>query len=159
MTRPPWLTNGIFALLALALALFMLLAAELLPSGPAASAPAALAVPAATPAQAADAAVGQWATTILARPLFNASRRPVQVAVSDMDVSLPRLSAIIVNGGVRSAVFDDGGPKPLVLTAGGEIGAYRLETIAPDNVNLLGPDGQVTLRPQFTTGAAATPGN
>jgi hypothetical protein len=155
MTRPPWLIQS-----AAAAALALMLAAELLlPGGAATSAPAALVVPAATPAQEADAAIGQWATTILARPLFNASRRPVQVAVSDMDVSLPRLSAIIVNGGVRSAVFDSGGPKPLVLTAGGSIGSYRIETIAPDNVDLLGPDGQVTLRPQFTTGAAATPGN
>jgi hypothetical protein len=153
MTRPPWLIQS-----AIAATLALLLAAEFVLSASPPSAPATLVVPAGTPAPAGG-DIGQWASTILARPLFNASRRPIQQAVTDIDTTLPRLSAIIVSGGVRSAVFDQGGEKPLVLTAGGEIGAYRLESIAPDNVDLLGPGGQITLRPQFATTAPALPGN
>ncbi|MDD2704428.1 MAG: hypothetical protein PHU07_03725 [Acidocella sp.] len=142
----------------LAAGLGLLLTAELLLPGPTAPPPrASPAIPAAAPDDAADAATSQWADTILARPLFNADRRPVQEAGAN--TALPRLSAIIVTDGVRSAIFSATGQKPQVVGEGGEIGGYRIEAIAPDEVKLAGPGGLLTLHPQFVTAAppAATP--
>ena len=122
---------------AFAAALSLLLAAELLLPGPAAPpAREAPAIPAATPDQGADAAILQWGGTILARPLFDASRRPADQAGPETGFTLPRLSAIIVIGG-----------------------PYRLTSIAPDKVEMLGPDGTVTLHPQRMPAAPAPAAN
>lgn len=142
---------------ALAGLLLMLFAAEWLIPGPAApGARLAPAIPTAVADAAADAAIGQWGDTALARPLFSPSRRPAAQAGTDTDGSLPRLSAIIITAGGKSAVFAADGQKPQVVAEGGEIGGYRLQSIAPDKVDMLGPDGAITLRPQFSTPAAAT---
>jgi hypothetical protein len=150
MTRRAWLAR-----LAPAGALGLLLAAEWLLPGPAAPpAREALAVPAGAPDPAGDAAIQQWGATILARPLFNSDRRPVPPAGTVVDNTLPRLSAVIVIGGIRRAVFAAPGQKPQLLVEGQTIGPYKVEAIAPDKVRLLGPDGPMTLHPQFMT---ATP--
>ena len=145
---------------AFAAALSLLLAAELLLPGPAAPpAREAPAIPAATPDQGADAAILQWGGTILARPLFDASRRPAAQAGPETGFTLPRLSAIIVIGGTRSAIFAAPGQKPMLVAEGGEIGPYRLTSIAPDKVEMLGPDGTVTLHPQRMPAAPAPAAN
>ncbi len=165
MIRPKWLTQPAFmkpALRkpALAAALSVLLAAELLLPGPAA-APAreAPAIVAGTPDQGTDAAILQWGGTVLARPLFNASRRPVNNTSTETGFTLPRLSAIIVIGGMRSAIFAAPGQKPMLVAEGGAIGPYRLTSIAPNKVELLGPEGAVTLHPQFMAAAPAAVAN
>jgi general secretion pathway protein N len=137
---------------ALAAALAVLFAAEWLLPGPAAP-PARQppAIPATTADTGADAAIAQWGATILARPLFNQDRRPVQPAAPDTTEPLPRLSAIIVVGGSRRAIFAASGEKPQTVAEGGAIGAYRIKTVLPDKVDLIGPNGPVTLRPQFMT--------
>jgi len=140
----------------LAAAFLLLLAALWLLPGPAAPArhlPAML--PAASP-DATDAMISQWGSTALARPLFNPGRRPLDQAGASTDGSLPRLSAIIITGGTSAAVFAADGQKPQVVSQGGTIGGYVLNRIAPDQVELSGPGGTLTLHPQFTASPAGT---
>jgi hypothetical protein len=146
---------------AVAAALFLLFAAEwLLPDlqAPTPSRPPAIPAPAAE--KISDAEVAEWTGTILARPLLNQDRRPVRPPATDdsgdaESFTLPRLSAIIIIGGAREAVFAAPGEKPQLVAEGGDIGPYRLKTIAPDRVDMLGPNGPTTLRPQFVTAPAA----
>lgn len=146
------------ALPVLAGSLFLLLAVSWLLPGPAA---APWHVPAAMPAATADAAavsVSQWGDTALARPLFNPGRRPLDQPGAMADGSLPRLSAIIISGGTSAAVFAGDGQKPQVVSAGGAIGGYVLKRITADHVELTGPDGTLTLHPQFAAAAASAAG-
>lgn len=150
MTRP-WLIKP-----ALAVALSLLFAAEWLLPGPAAApVPLPPAIPAAIADNAADADIAQWGNITLARPLLNENRRPAPLPGTETTETLPRLSAIIVIGGTRRAIFDATGQKPQLVAEGGEIGSYRLKNVAPDRVDLLGPNGPVTLRPQFIPAAPA----
>ncbi len=144
---------------ALAAALALLLAAEwLLPGG--APPPRIMpAIPVPGAGTQADAAVGQWATTILARPIFSPDRRPPAVAEANTVVVLPRLTAIIITPSTRRAVFLAPGGKALALGPGGEVAGYELKSITAGSVVLLGPDGGITtVRPQFLTPAAANAG-
>ncbi len=102
------------------------------------------------------AAIGQWSATALARPLFDPSRRPADQGGEDG--GLPRLSAIIVTDGVRSAIFAADGQKPQIIGEGGSIGGYRVRDILPDAVRLDGPAGPLTLHPQFITTSPAPTG-
>jgi hypothetical protein len=152
MMRRAWLGKP-----ALAAALGLLLVAELLlPGPPLPTAREAPAIPAAMADQNADASISQWGATILARPLFNQNRRPVQMVSTGASNILPRLSAVIVIGNTRRAVFATPGQKPQIIAEGETIGPYTLDSIAPDKVRLHGPDGAMTLRPQFLTPAPAT---
>lgn len=146
MPLRPFVIPGLTAILALVLA-----AECLLPGAPANPPDTRLAIPAAAPDKAADEIVGQWGNTILARPLFNPGRRPITAASTNTDTSLPRLSAIIIIGGTRVAIFAADGQKPQVIAAGNSIDGYRLQRVTPDSVDLLGPLGPLTLRPQFIT--------
>ncbi len=92
--------------------------------------------------------VGRWQRTILARPLFNADRRPPLQSTAAAS-SLARLSAIIIIGSDRRAVFAPKGRKPSILAKGGEIDGYRLVRIEPDFVTLAGPAGHVLVYPRF----------
>ena len=136
--------------------LALLLAAEWLLPGPSGAASQQRpAIPSAMADAANDADIAQWTSTILARPLLSPSRRPAAQPGQTVDDSLPRLSAIIVIGGTRQAIFAAAGQKPQLVAEGGEIGVYRIETVAPDKVDLLGPNGKVTVKPQFIPAAAA----
>lgn len=143
--------------LAIAAGLSLILTVELLPSHPLRPVLKLHDPVAVSPtASAARHAVADWAQLILARPLFRADRRPVPVAGKGPDKSLPRLSAIIIARGDRRAIFAGHGGKSLTLAEGGRIGAYRLDTIMADRISLLGPDGRITLRPQFSDHPGAT---
>ena len=107
-------------------------------------------------ADATDAAISQWGSTALARPLFNPSRRPLDQPGATADGTLPRLSAIIITGGTSAAVFAADGQKPQVVRQGDTIGGYVLNRITPDHVELSGPGGTLTLHPQFASATAAT---
>ncbi|MBB5372215.1 hypothetical protein [Acidocella aromatica] len=100
-----------------------------------------------------DTAVSQWSDTALARPLFTPSRRPADQGRGDD--GLPRLSAIIVTNGTRSAIFSTDGQKPQILGEGGTVGGYRVRAILPDKVELDSSSGPLTLRPQFITSPPA----
>lgn len=140
---------------ALAGTLMLLLAALWLLPGPTASTPPLPALLPAAPPDATDAAISQWGNTALARPLFNPGRRPADQPGAAADGSLPRLSAIIVTAGGSAAVFAADGQKPQVIAQGDSIAGYVLNRIAPDHVELSGPGGPLTLRPQFAGAAAA----
>jgi len=166
MNRPAWLdrlrldergpAHPKLAKPALAAGLALLLAAELTLAGsPPAATRAALSIPPGKPDQVDAAAIDRWGDTVLARPLFTASRRPGAPPGADIVTVLPRLSAVIVVGGVRRAVFVAAGEKSQVIGEGETIGSYTLKAIGPDSVVLIGPNGQVTQRPQFITPGAA----
>ncbi len=148
---------GTLALPLLAGFLSLLLAMEwLLPGAAAPQWRQSPAIPAATAGTATDADIAEWSRIILARPLLSPSRRPAPLPGSVVSDTLPRLSAIIVIGGTRHAIFAANGQKPQLVAEGGEIGLYRVKTVGPDKVDLLGPNGSLTLKPQFITAAPPT---
>lgn len=149
---PPRVMPGIAAALAL------LVAGEwMMPAPGAAPAATIPAIPAAVADNAVDEAVGQWGDTSLARPLFNPDRRPVSAPGANTGTSLPRLSAIIVTSGIRAAIFSADGQKPQVVQTGGIIDGYQLTHIAPGSIELAGPAGTLTLRPQFIATSSSPP--
>jgi hypothetical protein len=149
----------------LAAALALLAAAEALWPAPAPPPAVALQIHQAQAAPTTNPFSTRDVTIILARPLFRPTRRPVAVAVAaaaPVDDTLPRLSAIIVTGAGRSALFDGGNGAPTAVSVGGSIGAYQVFAISPDSVGLSGPNGNVQVHPQFTgtagSGTPAAPG-
>ena len=85
--------------------------------------------------------------TILARPLFSASRRPAAAKdTSTVGAAPPRLSAILVSADGRSVVFDDGG-KPLLAHVGSRAGPYVVTSIEDTRVMVLSPEGPRALKP------------
>ena len=134
----------------LAAALTLCAAAELL-AGPDDAAP--MAMPAATAAALRPAAddlfTPRWASIILARPLFRPDRRPLAVAAAAVDNTLPRLSAIVITADGRRAIFVSGGGAAAVVSVNGRVGVYQVRRIAADSVSLLGPNGDVTVHPEY----------
>jgi hypothetical protein len=98
----------------------------------------------------AERAASRWATVILARPLFSASRRPPHVAAGARDEAAPdeaRLSGILIGGFGRRAIFaPSGGGKPLVLGEGAAVNESTIRSIQPDQVVLA---SGIVLRPAF----------
>ena len=96
---------------------------------------------------------------ILARPLFNPSRRPVGVAaVADAGVQLPRLAGIVIDQAGRSAIFAAADrPKPVVLREGGRLGGWAVRAIDASAVTLDGPDGTRILHLDFAKQATPEP--
>ena len=93
-----------------------------------------------------------WLTEIMARPLFNPDRHPVDIGM----LGLPRLTGIIVAGTQRVAIF--AGPadgRPLVAQAGAHVGAYEVRSVADEGVTVVGPEGITMIRPVFATRQAA----
>jgi hypothetical protein len=103
-----------------------------------------------SPAEAADPPNQRklWLDQILARPLFNPDRRPMEAGV----VGLPRLTGIVVAGSQRVAIFAaTGNQHPITAEAGAHVGAYQILTIADDGVTVAGPEGTTLIRPIFDT--------
>jgi hypothetical protein len=95
-------------------------------------------------------AIKQLVATILARPLFSATRRPPeseQGAQPDTALKDLRLTGIMVMPDQRVAIFAKAGEKPLVLSEGEMIGDWHIDNIAPQSVSLSGPTGTTTLEP------------
>jgi hypothetical protein len=135
-------------------ALVLTLGTELLLPQPGGSAvPRAVSIRAAASDSGMADAVSQWGGVVLARPLFNADRRPVEEAQTGGD--MPRLEGIIVTGGARSAIFTDDSGKSQIIPEGGAVDGYQLRKITPDGVQLLGPGSPVTLHPQFAAPSSA----
>lgn len=127
-------------------------------------APADLPHPRAQVAQSAAAApdhTAEWVGTILARPLLSPDRRPIAVSAADAGgdraapEGLPRLTAVLVGPFGRNAIFAMDGSKPLVVTEGGRVNAWTIQSIDVDAVRVSGPGGTVTLHPSFTLSPAA----
>jgi hypothetical protein len=95
-----------------------------------------------------------WFNQILARPLFNPDRRPVEAGVR----GLPRLTGIVVAGSQRVAIF--AGPsngRPVLAQTGAHIGAYEVRGIADEGVTVVGPTGTSLVRPAFDPARPAPP--
>jgi hypothetical protein len=99
--------------------------------------------------------------TVLGRPLFNNSRRPPQTAANDSggtsDLADTRLTGIVTEPGRSIAIFAVNGAKPLKLTEGEAVSGWRIESITPREVALIGPGGAKTLMPKFDPSLAAPP--
>ena len=94
------------------------------------------------------------ASSILARPLFNANRRPAAASAAAGKTAaagggVPRLAGTIVGPYERRALFagDDG--KTRSIGEGGVIGAYRVRSIGAGVVIISGPEGDREIRPSF----------
>ena len=127
---------------------------------------------AAAPSGAADAALSvptatlqQWSEAILARPLFNPSRRPGKQAVASTE--LPRLAGIIIGPRGASAIFaGSGAARAMIVRDGGRAGPYLVRSVAATGVSVLGPSGPQVLHPVYdhdaaggSTPAAPAPGS
>jgi hypothetical protein len=103
---------------------------------------------------------GTWMGLILARPLFRTDRRPLAaVAQANADMTLPRLTAIVITAAGRNAIFIGADGSASVLAVGGHTGPFEVQDIASDSVRVTGPTGLVTIHPQFagaTTSGATT---
>jgi hypothetical protein len=94
-----------------------------------------------------------WLHEILARPLFNYSRRPVDAGVR----GLPRLSGIVLAGSRQVAIFAGrSGEHPIIVEAGGHVGAYEVIGITGGGVTVAGPDGKTVIKPVFDAGRPST---
>jgi hypothetical protein len=94
---------------------------------------------------------------VLARPLFNPTRRPPTVAesksASELGLESLRLAGIITAPDRRFAIFTVTGGKPLALGEGQTVSGWQIESITPREVSLSAFGGMMTLHPQ--TGPAA----
>ena len=140
------------------LSLAAVIAAEVVGSGPGAQRVVVLPHPASRHAASGRPEAGadaRWVTTILARPLFDPSRRVPGGTVSAAGGL--RLSGVVVGPSGAHAIFEPAaGGKPLVLPVGGRLGDAVVRAIRPDAVLVGGRDGPRVLRPSFGGLAPAT---
>jgi general secretion pathway protein N len=99
--------------------------------------------------------------TILARPLFSATRRPPPQGgndtTADSGLTDTRLAGIVIAPGRRIAIFAPTGAKALVVGEGETVSGWRVESITPREVSLSGPGGTKTLQPKFDPNLAPPP--
>lgn len=101
------------------------------------------------------AVVAQRVATLLARPLFSQTRRPPEGPGSDPGAErpgrpLPRMTGILIDGPHRHALFvAPNGGKPISVAVGGKIGSFTVETIDPQQVIMLGPEGRRAVHTSF----------
>jgi hypothetical protein len=93
----------------------------------------------------------QLTLAILARPLFSPTRHPPQTTEisSNFELGGARLTGIVIGPGERLAIFDIKGSKPVVLNEGESVSGWRVDSIAPSEVSLVGPAGVKTLQPKL----------
>lgn len=110
-----------------------------------------------SPAQAVQ--VEDLLATTLARPLFSSTRRPPEIAQVEssggQELSDKRLAGIVIEAERRLAIFAVTGGKPLTLSEGESVGGWRIESIAPTEISLVGPSGTRTLQPTWGPSTAA----
>jgi hypothetical protein len=97
-------------------------------------------------------AIKQLVATILARPLFSATRRPPDseqgAHPDDTPLKDLRLTGILVTPDQQVAIFAKAGGKPLVRSEGEMISDWHIDNIAAQSVSLSGPTGTTTLEPR-----------
>jgi hypothetical protein len=106
----------------------------------------------------------EWVSTMLARPLFSPDRRPALTSVAvatgrATPQELPRLTGVLVGPFGRNALFEAAGGKPLVVTEGGRVDAWIVQSIDVGMVKVRGPGGAMTLQPTFEPSPAAPTGS
>ncbi len=97
---------------------------------------------------------------ILARPLFDPNRRPVEAEAGSTPAldGLPRLAGVLVSPTGRIAIFAAASKgSPISLSEGGKIGPFIVENISAGQVVVKGPDGTRTLHPSFAPVANSRP--
>lgn len=98
---------------------------------------------------------------LLKRPLFSQTRRPPDVAspasaAAGGPEAVPRMTAILIDGPNRRAIFAGGhGGKAITVVEGGRVGAFTVQSIGPRQVTLVGPAGPQTVRTTFDPSLAA----
>ena len=86
--------------------------------------------------------------TLLARPLFDQTRRPPVAPPSVVAVMprLPQLTGVVVSPAGAFAIFaNSAGGKPIVVREGDQVGVAVIETVAAGHVTLRGPEGILTI--------------
>jgi hypothetical protein len=106
--------------------------------------------------------VETWVDAILARPLFEPSRRPpaVTTASSIGGPGFPRLTGIIILPQRREAIFAvPGKTQPIVVAAGSRLDGVLIKTIDAGEVVIVDARGARIIRPAFapTTSQPAAP--
>lgn len=99
--------------------------------------------------------------TALANPLFSPTRHPPEASgasdAADPGLTNVRLTGIVIEPDRRIAIFAVSGGKPLVLTEGEEVQNWRLDSISPEQVSVIGPTGTRILEPKPDANAVRPP--
>lgn len=106
--------------------------------------------------------IREWAASILARPLFEPSRRPPSVAEVSLPAQTiappPRVTGIVISSTGRSVIFAGGTTdKPIIATEGTRVGAYTVKSIVLGQVVVEGPSGLQTLQPSYDSRSRGAP--
>ncbi len=103
--------------------------------------------------------VQAWVTTILARPLFETSRRPpATAATATSESAFPRLAGIMISPGRREAIFAvPGKSQPVVVTAGSRLNGVLIKTIQVGEISVVDSHGTRTIHPSFDKTAGGAP--
>jgi len=91
-----------------------------------------------------------WLQAVLARPLFEPSRRPPAEghSVAAGAPGLPRLSGVIVTPTGRQAIFAGSG-KPVIVAEGATLDGFTVRSITAGEVTVIGANGVQVLHPSF----------
>ena len=93
--------------------------------------------------------------TALASPLFSPTRRAPETAAAsdaaDPGLTNVRLTGIVVEPDRRIAIFALAGGKPLALTEGEALQDWRVDSISPERVSVVGSSGTRILEPKPDT--------
>ncbi len=102
--------------------------------------------------------VQNWVDIILARPLFEPSRRPLTTAAAPGTggPGFPRLTGIIIMPQQSKAIFAVPGKKqPVVVTIGSRLNGVLIKSIESGSVVVVDAAGTRVIRPSFAAGPAA----
>ena len=99
-------------------------------------------------------AEGLRVSSILARPLFDRSRRPSSTGRPVAGVL--RLTGVVVGPSGREAIFEPvAGGKPLVVSEGERVNGALVRVIAPGAVLMVDESGAHLISPAYESGAPA----
>jgi hypothetical protein len=101
--------------------------------------------------------VQSWVDSILARPLFEPSRRPPPPVAGPGTAAsgFPRLTGIIIMPQQREAIFAvPGKAQPVVVTAGSRLNGVLIKSIEAGWIVVVDAAGAQRVRPSFSTGTA-----
>jgi hypothetical protein len=94
-----------------------------------------------------------WLQTTLARPLFEAGRRPSKATASQPKIAtaprLPRLAGVLISKDRRQVIFAGSDGKPIIVGEGTAVDGFMVQSIAAGQVTVVGPDGPQVLHPTF----------
>jgi hypothetical protein len=96
-----------------------------------------------------------WVAAILARPLFEPSRRPpAHLSSKESPAGIPRLAGIIITATERAAIFArPDGERATVVGVGERLNGFLVQSIDAGGVVVLGPEGPRILQPSFNPAA------